>query len=76
MLQKRRNIGQLSAVLVRISDCWGAPDDNCFTLSRSVEAGVHWVPCLEGKKEIPAYLPEAEAATEDAADYLFRIPCI
>jgi hypothetical protein len=55
VLQKRRNIGQLSAVLVRISDCWGAPDDNCFTLSRSVEAGVHWVPCLEGKKEIPVY---------------------
>ena len=56
MLQKWRNIGQVLAVLVRISDCWGAPDDNCFTLSRSVEVGVHWVPCLEGKKEIPAYM--------------------
>jgi hypothetical protein len=28
-------------------------DDNCFTPSRSVGAGVHWAPCLEGKKEIP-----------------------
>jgi len=32
-LQKWRNIGQFSAVLVRISDCWGAPDENRFTMS-------------------------------------------
>jgi len=54
VLQKWRNVGQSSAVPVRISDCWGAPDDNCFTqLVRSVETGVQWVPCLDGKKEIP-----------------------
>jgi hypothetical protein len=40
VLQKWRNIGQFSAMLGRISDCWGAPDENCFTLSRSVGAGV------------------------------------
>jgi hypothetical protein len=53
VLQKWRNIGQFSAMLGRISDCWGAPDENCFTLSRAVGAGVHWAPWLEGKKEIP-----------------------
>lgn len=53
VLQKWRNIGQFSALLARISDCWGAPNENCFTLSRPVGAGVHRAPCLEGKKEIP-----------------------
>jgi len=32
------------------SDCWGAPDENCFTLSPSVGARVYWAPCLEGKR--------------------------
>jgi hypothetical protein len=49
--QKWQNTGQFSAVLVRIL---GGDAENCFTLSRSVETGVQWVPCLEAKKEILA----------------------
>jgi cyclase len=34
----------------QLSDFWAAPDENCFTLSRSLRAGVQWAPYLEGKK--------------------------
>jgi len=40
VLQKWRNIGRFSAVLVRISDCWDAPDENRFTMSRTGGTGI------------------------------------
>jgi hypothetical protein len=40
-------------VLVRISDCRGAPDENRFTMSRTGEMGVRLSPCLKSKNEIP-----------------------
>jgi hypothetical protein len=50
VLQEWRNIGQFSAVLVRISDCRGAPDENRFTMSRTGEMGVRLSPCLKSKR--------------------------
>ena len=55
-LTSASNIGQPSAVLVRISDGWGAPDDNCFTLARSVEAGVQSVPLQRGRARLLGFL--------------------
>jgi hypothetical protein len=41
-------------MLVRIAyRIQGAPDEDHFTGLRAGEMGVHWVPCLGGKKEIP-----------------------
>ena len=53
MLQKLRNIGQLSAGLVRTPDCRGAPDNNRFTMSRTGEMGVDSVPFSMSRMEIP-----------------------
>src|SRR5437588_4989028 len=58
-----------SAVLVRISDCWGAPDDNCFTFARSVEAGIQWVPCLDYSGLGPTAVPSESLPFPAATAY-------
>jgi hypothetical protein len=50
VLQKWRNVGQFRRCWFRSRTVGGGPDENCFTVLRTSEMGIHWVPFLRSKK--------------------------
>jgi Protein of unknown function (DUF3175) len=50
VLQKWRNIGQFRRCWAGSQTVGGAPDENCFTMSRTGGMGVKSAPCLKSKR--------------------------
>src|ERR1019366_10666085 len=50
VLQKWRNFGQFRRYWCGSQTVGGAPDENCFTMSRTGGGGVKSAPCLKSKR--------------------------